>query len=74
MSVTFDDVRRVVSDAVTEGLGTFGSLNIDKYDGRISWDTIEWLDEYVELTAVKNWTITNRSRNFGHFLIKDAKT
>jgi hypothetical protein len=73
MSVTLDDVPRVVSDAVTGGLGTVGGLKIDKYDGRISWDTIEWLDEYVDLTTVKNWTDTNRFRNFGHFLTKDAK-
>ncbi len=45
LSVTLDDVRRVVSDAVTGGLGTIGGLKIDKYDGRISWDVIEWLDE-----------------------------
>ncbi len=73
MAVTLDDVRRVVSDAVTEGLGTIGGLKIDKYDGRISWDAIEWLDEYIDLTTVKNWTDINRFRNFGHFLTNDAK-
>ncbi len=72
-TVTLDDVRRVVSDAVTGGLGTFGGLKIDKYDGSISWDAIEWLEEYIDLSTVKNWSDNNRFKNFGHFLTRDAK-
>ncbi len=72
-AVTLDDVRRVVSDAVTGGLGTIGGLKIDKYDGSISWDAIEWLEEYIDLSNVKNWTDSNRFKNFGHFLTRDAK-
>jgi len=73
MAITLDQVRRVVSDAVSGGIATIGGLKIDKYDGRISADAIEWLESYVDATKLKGWNDEHRFINFNQFLFKNAK-
>jgi hypothetical protein len=62
-----------VSDAVSGGIATIGSLKIDKYDGRISADALEWLDSYIDATNLKGWNDDQRFLNFNQFLLKNAK-
>ncbi len=73
MAITLDQVRRVVSDAVSGGIATIGGLKIDKYDGRISADALEWLDSYIDATNLKGWNDDQRFLNFNQFLFKNAK-
>jgi hypothetical protein len=73
MAITLEQVRRVVSDAVSGGIATIGGLKIDKYDGRISADATEWLESYVDATNLKGWNDEQRYINFNQFLFKNAK-
>lgn len=71
--LTEADVRRVVTDALTNQLGTVGSLRLEKYDGEISWKCIDWMNNFEEITKIKGWTDQNRVDRFAGSLDKDAK-
>jgi hypothetical protein len=73
MAITLDQVRRVVSHAVSGGIATIGGVKIDKYDGRISADAIEWLESYIDATNFKGWNDDQRFLNFNQVLFKNAK-
>ena len=71
--ITLADVRRVVCDAVASNAGALVNKKVDTYDGRISADAIEFIDNYVDVTTSKGWDDQQRFTNFNQFLTGAAR-
>ena len=72
-NVNPDNLKRAVNEAVSSSIATLGGFKIEKYDGRISADAIDWLESYTETTALKGWDDIQRFKNFNQFLSNNAK-
>ena len=73
-NMTIAQLRQVLSNAVNSSIAFGSGQKFDKYKGEISYDCIEWIDNFVEFTNFKGWGDTERFTNFNQFLDGPAKS
>ena len=70
--ITINELKKTVMDAVN-GNFTKGDKLIEEYDGRISAEAIDFIEDYEEITSSRGWDDDRRYRSFNQFLSKSAK-
>ena len=68
--ISLQDVKNVVNDVITSNAAV---RQMDTYDGRISADCIDFIDNWVDTTICKGWDDAQRYRNFIESLRGAAK-
>ena len=72
LSITLVDLKKTVMDAVN-GTIPVGDKTIGEYDGKISAEAIDFVENYEEITTSRGWDDDRRYKSFNQYLSNSAK-